>query len=392
VRPPALTGREAIIREFEVAIHRLERGRSATTPLITGPRGSGKTVLVNHLLAGAREQGWYTASEEVIPGVPLPRLVAVLAHEVLLQMSGRHRAQERVRRALGVLKAFTSVSAFGIELNIDAENVSGTADSGMFERDLRQLFIEIGEVAKLQSSGVLIALDEMHALGEDGLGALYSALHQTAQRDLPVALLSAGLFPSWQSGAERVDPTRVSSYPARMMTRSYVRLEPLNPTEATELLTRTADTQGVTWSNVALRVASNFCEGNPWVLQMVGSASWDAAPGPTIDERAASSACAQVDQQLAQWFFPRLLRSCTGDQLRLLRQIAEFDAWLVPVGQVTDRSDFEADRRARHLLSELARNDLVSFTNVDQAGLSPYLMSIRFSVPRLRQYLRAVVL
>jgi hypothetical protein len=52
-------------------------------------------------------------------------------------MSGRHRAQERVRRALGVLKAFSAVSAFGIELNIDAEKVSGTADSGVFERGLR---------------------------------------------------------------------------------------------------------------------------------------------------------------------------------------------------------------------------------------------------------------
>jgi hypothetical protein len=104
---------------------------------------------------------------------------------------------------------FSAVSAFGIELNVDAEKVSGTAESGMFGRDPRQLFIEIGEIAQLQSSGVLIALDEMHALGENDLGTLYSALHQTTQRDLPVALLGAGLFPFWQSGADRVDPTPV---------------------------------------------------------------------------------------------------------------------------------------------------------------------------------------
>ena len=285
VQPAALIGREAIIREFGDGIHRLQHGRPATTPLITGPRGSGKTVLVNHLLETAGRQGWYTAHEEVIPDVTLAQLVAVMAREVLLQMSGRHRAQRQVRRALGVLKAFSAVSAFGIELNIDAERVSGIADSGMFERDLRQLFIEIGELARLQSSGVLIALDELHVLGERGLGTLYSALHQTAQRNLPVALIGGGLFPSWQSGAESPDPTRVSSYPARMTTRSYVRLEPLDPLESSRLLTQTADTKGVAWSEGALGLATDFCEGNPWVLQMVGSESWDAAPGPSIDER-----------------------------------------------------------------------------------------------------------
>jgi AAA ATPase domain len=383
VVPFALIGREEILSDFNVTLFRLQNGWPAAGPLITGPRGSGKTVLVGQLASEARRQGWFTAFEEAIPNLPLPKLVAVLIREILTQMSAKRRIQERVRRAFGILKAFTSVSAFGVELNIDAEKVSGHADTGIIERDLRQLFVEIGEVARLHSTGVLLALDEMHTLGEDGLAVIYSALHQTAQRGLPVALAGAGLFPSWQSGKERDDPTRTTTYPARMATRTYRRLEPLSWTDSGRVLSGPIGAHRVYYSGSALNRATAFCEGNPWMLQMLGAESWNMAAYSPIEEEVVRQASERVDAQLSQWYFPRLLRSCSRQQLSMLRQLAEFDEWAVPIRNLGERRSDEV----RYTLSELATQDLVYFPNVGSVNYA-WKLQVGFSVPRLREYLR----
>jgi hypothetical protein len=162
-RPYALVGREEIIQDFDGTLERLERGRAATAPVITGSRGSGKTVLLNELLRVAQGRQWFTAIEEVTPGASLAELTAMMARQVLFEMSARKRFADRVQRAFGVLKAFTGVKAFGIELTIDAPSVPGKADSGDLARDLRDLFVELGELGRDHSVGVVFGLDESRA-------------------------------------------------------------------------------------------------------------------------------------------------------------------------------------------------------------------------------------
>lgn len=55
--PPVLVGRDKVINDF---IEGLENGEGAPGRLmrITGPRGSGKTVLLSELASIAGEQGW----------------------------------------------------------------------------------------------------------------------------------------------------------------------------------------------------------------------------------------------------------------------------------------------------------------------------------------------
>jgi hypothetical protein len=124
-RPIVLAGRDDVLERFDVTMSRLEAGRSDVAPLITGSRGMGKTVLLNELVKNAREKGWFVAVDEVIPTATLSALIAVQAHEVLLEMSRRHRVAANVRRVLGILKAFTAVSALGVTLSIDADAVTG---------------------------------------------------------------------------------------------------------------------------------------------------------------------------------------------------------------------------------------------------------------------------
>jgi hypothetical protein len=389
VPPLALIGRDDVVIEFTVALDRLQEGRFGAAPLITGPRGSGKTVLLNELVVRARERGWFAASEEVIPKTPLSQLIVVLAHEMLMEMSLTKRATAQVRRALGVLKAFTAVSAFGLKLNIDADAVHGTADSGLFERDLRSLFVELGEAARDQGVGILFALDEVHTLGARELDALNSALHKTAQLQLPVAFLAAGLFPSWQSGEESPDPTRISSYAGRMFVRSYVRLDPLPDEVAKEVLSAPLALRDVSIEDAALDDVISYCEGNVWLLQLVGSAMWAVAGTSPITTDDTGQAIATAQRQIAQSFLPRLLRDCTKTEIQILLALAECDAGgatfeelLGEIGEPLRSSQEDVIES----IGQLARRDLVWLDYI--GNLHNENFSLGFSVPRLGSYLR----
>ena len=85
-----------------------------------------------------------------------------------------------VRRALGVLRAFTlAMDQSGQwRFNIDVEAFNGIADSGDAETDIVELLAEVGTVAAEQGSGVALFLDELQFLGKGSLGR--SQLRSTA--------------------------------------------------------------------------------------------------------------------------------------------------------------------------------------------------------------------
>ncbi|MGY0063374.1 ATP-binding protein [Streptomyces sp. LZ34] len=323
VQPTYLAGRGDVIEEFNVALDRMQDGKPATLPFITGARGSGKTALFNRLLDAARGRGWCVGAEEAIPGTHLSALIAILASEALHSMSRRHRMTAGIKRALGVLKAFTSVSVAGVSLNLDVDAVAGTADTGIFDLDLRRLIIEIGEAAQDSSIGVLLALDEAQMVPQEQFRPLDAALHAVAQRRLPVGFLACGLFPSWQgTGPEEDEPSFYSSAAARLGADKYMRLLPLSRVEARNTLALPAREANADFSPEALEEAVQFSQGNPWLIQLIGDRTWRGAEGPRIDLPAVKAACERVRRDLDEWYFPRILRECTDAERQVLRVIA----------------------------------------------------------------------
>ncbi|MGH7911979.1 MAG: ATP-binding protein, partial [Candidatus Dormibacteraceae bacterium] len=67
VSPPLLAGRDRLIREFMDGIDD-GPGAAPRATLYTGPRGSGKTVLLNAIEDCVRERGWLVISETGTPG------------------------------------------------------------------------------------------------------------------------------------------------------------------------------------------------------------------------------------------------------------------------------------------------------------------------------------
>lgn len=157
-----------------------------------GLRGVGKTVLLNRFHEIARDEGLRVGFIEAPETGDFRRLLATRLRAILLDLD-RGKVSRAVTRALGTLKAFSYTLPDGSSISIDVDAVVGRADSGVLSEDVTDLLVATGEAAKDRSTGVVIAIDEVQYLSGAELGAMITAIHRTAQLDLPVVLVGAGL-------------------------------------------------------------------------------------------------------------------------------------------------------------------------------------------------------
>lgn len=315
-RPPALVGREGEIDAMDVALQRLLMGRDGRSQMLTGLRGVGKTVLLNEYEQLAEGRGWFHEHVEVNEHGDLAVRLAAAFRRLLLAMDARRRIGERVRRALGVLKAFSIRLGPNSELSIDVEAIPGPADSGDLASDLAGLFVELGEVARDHDTGLLVTIDELHYVDAATLEALVMGLHRAAQLRLPVTIAGAGL-PSLAglTGESKTYAERMFSFPV---------LGSLDPDQARDALALPAADEGVTWTEPAISRILEVTKGFPYFLQEFGKQAWDAAEGPdmiTLDdvERSIPVATAELDDG----FFRVRTGRTTDSERAYLRSMAE---------------------------------------------------------------------
>ena len=130
-RPPELAGRDSEIDAFSILVERLQSGQQERGIMLTGLRGVGKTVLLEEFRSRAEEQGWVAAFVEAGATRPFRLLAAQSLTSALRATSLRHRSSEKLRRALGVFKAFSlKASPDGsISIGIDVDPEPGRADT-----------------------------------------------------------------------------------------------------------------------------------------------------------------------------------------------------------------------------------------------------------------------
>jgi hypothetical protein len=215
-------------------------------------------------------------------GEQLPRIVAKLCHRALRDLHKRWTAGQAMRRAFGVLKAFTL--ALGEDgqwrFNIDFDAVKGVADSGDPEVDIVELLGEIGRAASEHGEGVLLLLlllDEMQFLSRADLGLLSKAMHQISQEVLPVLIASAG--PPQLPLMLKEDKL----YAERLFT--FRTIDSLSPLQASEGAHVPASRENVSYAPDALRYILEQSQGYPYFLQQWGEAVWNEARQPTAPRR-----------------------------------------------------------------------------------------------------------
>lgn len=316
--PPELAGRDALLQMVKIALERVRRGRPAKSVLMVGLRGVGKTVLLDRMREEAEGAGLRTLRIEAPESRSLPAILAPELRTVLLGLSRTERARDLAQRALRGLAGFATalkVKYHDIEVGIDLAPEPGLADNGDLEHDLQALLEAAGQAAKSADTAIVMFIDELQYVAEDQLASLIVALHRTAQRQLPVCLVGAGL------PQLRGRMGRAKSYAERLFESPEI--GPLPPEAERLALEKPAIQEGAEFTPDALDRILRETQGYPYFLQEWGKQVWDAAeqsPMTAEDvDRASEVAIAALDESFFRVRFDRL----TPFEKTYLRAMAE---------------------------------------------------------------------
>lgn len=370
-RPPVLSGRDEQLETFRVLLKRLELGRPEKSMIITGLRGVGKTVLLNTFEGIAEETGFKTAKTEITHDTDFTSMIARMVRRALLSLSALDRMKDRARRAVGILKAFTVRFPNGPEIGFDIDAITGQADSGNLGEDLSDLFVGLGEAAQEHGTGVAFLIDEIQFLERTELEALIAALHQAAQRSLPITLVGAGLpqLPAL-AGAAKSYAERLFDFP--MIGR-------LDEESAKLAFERPAEEEGVIVEAAATEAILTYTESYPYFLQEYGRHVWNLARGNEITHDDVQRAETTVELQLDENFFRVRVARVTNAELRYLAAMAELGSGPYRSGEIATQLDRRGPENVAPTRARLIEKGLI---------YSPAHGLNEFTVPQFDKFMR----
>jgi hypothetical protein len=374
--PPELAGRDALREQVRIALQRLRIGRPAKSILMLGLRGVGKTVLLDRMRDDAEAAGIYTVRIEAPELKSLPALLAPELRLALLRLSRIGQAKAFAQKGLRALAGFASalkVKYLDIEVGIDLAPEPGLADNGDLEHDLLALLETVGEAAKAAGTALVMFIDELQYVEEDQLAALITALHRCAQRQLPVALVGAGL------PQLRGRTGRAKSYAERLF--DFPAVDALPPDAAERAIRKPANDQGVDYEADAIARILAETKGYPYFLQEWGKHTWDAAHDSPIHEADVAAASRAAVAALDEGFFRVRFDRLNPSERRYLRAMAE-------LGPGPHRSgDIAACLRRPVNTLAPTRANLISKGMI----WSPHHGDTAFTVPLFDEFMRRVM-
>lgn len=319
--PPELAGRDSLIEEAAVALDRIRGELSAKCIALIGLRGVGKTVLLGRIAGDAEARGIAAVRIEATERGSLASLLAAPLRSWLLSASRRAAAGDMAKRAMRALGSFVraaNVRYEGLEFGFNLEPEPGIADSGSLEHDLGDLLRASGTAAKEAGTAVVLFVDELQYLEQSEFGALIAALHEAAQRQMPVAMVGAGL-PQTVANAGNA-----RTYAERLF--SFREIGPLDSESAAWAIERPAKALGVSYAPAAVQSIVRRTGGYPYFLQEWGKQCWDVAAGPVVTAGDIEEATALAEAELDATFFRVRFDRLTPSEKRYLRAMAEMES------------------------------------------------------------------
>lgn len=302
-QPPELAGRDRIISSAEIALQRILMERHSKSQILLGLRGTGKTVLLNKIQQLAESYTYQTSFIEAPDERSLTDLLYPKIHQTLRRLSIVESAKTKTYQAMQALRSFASVfkiSAGDVSINVEPE--IGTADSGILEYDLSDLFIRVGEAAKAANQGWALLIDEVQYLSTEELSALIVAIHHVNQRNLPIMFFGAGLP---QVAALSGD---AKSYAERLF--DYPPVGALKPEHASAAIKEPILDEEEEITEGALNAIIEKTKGYPYFLQEWGFQAWNFAEKSPINvtdvEKATDAALRRLDDGFFRVRFDRL--------------------------------------------------------------------------------------
>jgi len=248
----------------------------------------------------------------------LAALLYPYLRQLLLALDRMEQLNEHVKRGLRVLRSFANsvkVKYEGIEIGLDIDPETGTADSGDLEADLSELMLAVAEAASARKIPVALIVDEMQYLDETELSALITAIHRINQKQFPLILVGAGL-------PQLVGLTgKAKSYAERLF--DFPRVGALTTVDAENALQGPARREGCEFTKGALGEILRVTEGYPYFLQEWAYHAWNMAPNSPIEIGTVQEGHDAVTERLDESFFRVRFDRLTPSEKDYLRAMAE---------------------------------------------------------------------
>ncbi|OZF54896.1 ATP-binding protein [Rhodococcus sp. 14-2470-1b] len=326
--PGELAGREKYRSAFITLLDGLERGYTARSQLITGMRGTGKTVLLREYVSIARSRRWAIVDIDAVrrDDDGFRRQLAFECRSALLAVSARGHWGSEAKRASGVLGSFASVLGPSSPLTADwTETTPGAADTGQLAADTTATFLALGEAARAHDTGIVFVIDELQRLTSAQLSALIDAFHRCYLRELPLTVVGAGLtdpvdeIPEGAQPPNRPTVDEVRSRADRLF--EFPVLGALADADAAATLR-----SGGSWTDGAVLAASTITGRFPALLHALGFVVWDAQDSDAVTEADVETAVPEYQKFVDKTFFRRNLPRVGELDLAYLRAVVDAPA------------------------------------------------------------------
>jgi len=356
VTPPVLAGRDAEIDAIRRAL-RNGPGDPARAMLLTGARGTGKTVLLNALEDVAGQAGWAVLSVTARPG-----LVDQLTDTLLPQLLNRHDPKTKTSRITA-----GSVNVLGVGGGFTRQ-VEGAHP---VRPDLRRELEDLATVMADQAGGVFLSVDEVQRGVADELREIFQAVQHCFRQGLEVICVAAGL----PSGVSDLLNDEVLTFLRRAERHA---LGGLADAAVRSALRQPVVDGGREISSAALDESAAAVDGYPFLGQVVGFHLWEDSPARRkIDVTQARRAIGRALADAGRLVYEPLLADLSARDVDFLTAMARIGQDPVPMADI--EAAFAGPNAGQY------RRRLIAAEAIEPAGRG----KVRFAVPGLATFLRS---
>jgi hypothetical protein len=352
---------------------------------LTGLRGVGKTVLLQHFAEAAHGRDWIVVRREWSEHLQDERVLALALVEDCRQAAEVVARGRRLRGAISLagqaldLLGGLTVSLDGITVGLRPALGHSRQQVTLEDELFGALKITADSVSAAGRPGLLLCYDEAHVVRDSPrarqypLGTLLAAIARAQRDQIPVMLVLSGL-PSLTENL-----ARAKSYSERMFQAEV--LDALRPPEDGNAFIRPLAESRRPFDPKLAEFVLADTRGYPFHIQFYGALLWEAVPWPdaiTVEHfRRLRPALLEA---LDHAFFDARFARCSRFERRLLAAIATD-------GEATDHRAVVQRLGVGHDLAKSAIGRLVS------KGLiyRPERGRLAFSVPMFGDYIRRKV-
>ena len=353
--PLYLAGRADWIRQFQLSL--FEPGNPLRVSLISGPRGIGKTVLLNEFEDTASRYGWV-----VLRAYPRDNMIEHLMETVIPTAVHKLHHESETKRSIS---GFTIAGVGGI--NFESRAGSTSTAKPTLNTMLRDLLAKV--------EGIFITIDEVQSAPIDGMHELATTIQDLRRDELNIAFAGAGL----QVGIDELLNHEGMTFLRRA---EMIQLTMVPHQDVANTLSETMEESKKHFIDNSLTNAAALTHGYPYLIQTVGSLLWAQAEidqQTTITENTVIKITNDVIVRIGHQVHRPALVTISERELTFLLLMAELGPQPVSTATIAERMGLKANA-ASQVRAKLLGRELIE---------APARGVVDFTLPYMREYLQA---